>query len=128
MALLDERKRQAAEALANGANASAIARELGVDRATVGRWKQDPDFQAAIQKILEEAQAGAVDGLHSLVPASLRLLEDFLSGNQNIPANRATAALNVIKAAAAIDRGTGEGGETQFEERLKALDARQSAG
>lgn len=123
---MDDRKRQAAEAIANGASASAVARELGVDRATIGRWKKDPDFQAHVNSVLAETQAGAVDGLHSLVPASLKLLEDFVSGNQNIAANRATAALNIIKAAAAIDRSAGETGETAFEERLRALDARNA--
>lgn len=123
---MDDRKREAAEALAHGASASALAREMGVDRATIGRWKKEPDFQAHITAVLAEESAGAVDGLHSLVPASLKLLEDFLSGNQNIPANRATAALNVIKAAAAIDRGAGDSAETAFEERLKALDARNT--
>jgi len=120
---VDDRKRQAAEAIANGANASAVARELGVDRATIGRWKKDPDFQAYIISYQEEVSEDAIGGLHNRVPAALRLLDQFLAG-ADIPANRATAALNIIKAAAAIDRGSGEAGETAFEERLKELDKR----
>ena len=124
MDLLDARKRQAAEAIANGASAAAIARELDIDRATVGRWKKEADFQAYVSSLLEETEEEAQEGLRSRVPAALKLIDAFLRGDSNIPANRATAALNIVKAAAAIDRSASDTGETAFEERLRTLDAR----
>ena len=124
MDLLDARKRQAAEAIANGASAAAIARELGIDRATVGRWKKESDFQTYISSLLEETEEEAQEGLRARVPAALKLIDRFLAGDSNIPANRATAALNIVKAAAAIDRSASDTGETAFEERLRTLDAR----
>jgi transposase-like protein len=124
MEVLNARKRQAAEAIANGASAAAIARELGIDRATVGRWKKEPDFQAYISSFLEETEEEAQEGLRARVPAALKLIDAFLRGDSNIPANRATAALNIVKAAASIDRASSDTGETAFEERLRTLDAR----
>jgi len=126
MAVLNEQKRQAAEAIVNGASQAAIARELGIDRATVGRWSKEPEFQTYKASLLEETAEEAQEGLRARVPAALKLIDKFLAGNSDIPANRATAALNIVKAAAAIDRGTGDNGETAFEERLKQLDARNS--
>jgi len=126
MDLLDARKRQAAEAIANGASAAAISRELGIDRATVGRWKKEADFQSYMATLLEETEEEAQEGLRARVPAALKLIDRFLAGDSNIPANRATAALNIVKAAASIDRATSDTGETAFEERLKTLDARST--
>lgn len=126
MGVLNEQKKSAARMLVNGASAAAAARELGVNRATIGRWKEEPDFQAFTAELLEESQEEAQEGLRSRVPAALQLIDRFFAGDSTIPANRATVALNVIKAAASIDKGAGEAGETAFEERLRQLDARNA--
>ena len=119
---MDERRQQAARALAAGANQASVARELGVDRATIGRWRKDPEFQAYVASVSAEASEEAVSGLTILVPQALRLIERALSG-EDVPATRARVALDVVKAAASIDKGSG-GGSSAFEERLRELDAR----
>lgn len=124
MALSDE-KRQAIDALSRGANDTSAARLLGINRATIGRWKKEPEFSEALRRAQGEAGEEAVAGLGMLVPQALKMLEGYLGGTLDIPAAKATAALNVIKAAATVDRQDGNT-TSAFEERLKELDLRDA--
>jgi hypothetical protein len=51
--------------IASGRSTGEVAEELGVDRSTVSRWRQDPEFAEA----LGELQSAQNDALHALLVA-----------------------------------------------------------
>lgn len=87
------KRKQAAEIYARTGNASQTARDVGVHRATVMRWLQDPEF-------LSET-TGKTSGLADLVPKAMRVLDDALDGKKITPA-QIRAALEVVKASNAL--------------------------
>jgi len=120
---LDPKRKQALTRLLDGASANQVANELGVNRSTVGRWmKDDPEFQAALSPV-EGMSERARGGLAALVPKALRLLDQSLSGDSDIPPARATLALKMVQAAAQVGSAQ-EKVEGTLASRLAELDAR----
>lgn len=113
-------KGRAAEVLAGGGTQAAAAREAGVDRATVGRWLKDDEFRALVSQARGASQAEAAGGLSGLVGPSLKLLEDALFGEVPVPITKARLALDVVKAAASIEKGS-EAGGSQLADKLAAI-------
>lgn len=117
-------KHLAAEALAAGLSNNQASKRAGVNRSTVGRWLEDPDFQALVEELRGSQALEALSGLSSLVPAALKILQDALSGDSDVSAARAGVALNVVKAAASLSKGDEGAGESTLESRIKELDGR----
>lgn len=121
---------RAARALAHGETQAAAARQAGVDRATVTRWKDDPAFQDLVLKAGEETddpKEQAEKGLKDLVPIAMRVLEDALNG-ANISPQQQTVALNVIKAAKQLEPSRDEdAGPSTLTTLLQELDERHKA-
>ena len=65
--------------LAAGADVSKAAEAAGVERETVSRWKQNPDFKAALVKIESETAADATRRLAGLLDKTVDELEALLS-------------------------------------------------
>ncbi len=97
---MEARKEEALALLLSGLNNAQTAKQIGVNRVTVGRWiKDDPEFAAALDPELAEKARG---GLRELVPQALKILEDALTPGGNVTAARAKVALDVIKTASSI--------------------------
>ncbi len=105
---MPDRREQAAGLLRQGVSQAQAARQVGVDKSTIGRWLKDPSFVALVQT--PDYQAEAATGLADLVPKALELLESALAG-ESIPANKARVALDIVKAAAVAGRADSSGGE-----------------
>lgn len=123
---------RAARALARGETQAAAAREAGVDRATVTRWKKEAAFQDLVLKAgepSEDPKEEAEKGLKDLVPIAMKVLEDALEGKTNVSPQQQTVALNVIKAAKQLEpAGAGAEGPSTLTTLLEAVDAKQAAG
>lgn len=125
----DPRRIRAARALAGGSSKAAAAREAGINRSTIQRWLDDPEFLDLLveHKELLEApaplEAQATKGLSDLVPKALALLEEALSGG-DVPAAKARVALDVVAKAATLHTTEVLEGETSLASLLEKLDAR----
>jgi len=127
---VDPRKKKAAELLRSGHKSQyQVAKLIGVDRATIGRWlKSDEEFREEVSRepSEEELSTRARGGLADLVPQAIQLLERALSDG-DIPANKATMALNVIKAAAQLSPSVSDADKT-LAQRLAELEKQRLDG
>jgi FixJ family two-component response regulator len=65
---LSERQRSALELILTGQSDVAVARQLGVDRRTIYRWRHDDvAFAAELQTRRRQLWAGVVDRMRSLL-------------------------------------------------------------
>ncbi len=95
MQRLDTRQLRAVDLVASGLTDAEVADEVGVDRATVWRWRaRSPWFEAAVNGRREEVWGAARDRLRALVPLALDALEEGLA--LEAP-HRARTALEVLK-------------------------------
>jgi hypothetical protein len=84
----------ALELLASGARTSDVAATLGVHRATVWKWQQEPAFEQAILSIQEDARAILRDGLRNQAARAVLVLGELM-GNPD-PRTRRDAAKAVL--------------------------------
>jgi hypothetical protein len=76
---------QAAGMLASGVSTVDVAAELGVDRWTVRKWRERPEFQREYQRIVaaitEENVAQAVTGLRRLAPKAIKRMDEGMDAD-----------------------------------------------
>lgn len=84
---------QAAEHYARTKNLSETARELGIHRSTLDRWKREGLLEPDSKRISEDASLS----LDSMVEKALRVIDQALDGD-GIKPNQIRAALEVVKA------------------------------
>lgn len=132
MTASDARRIKAARSLAEGKSQATAARESGVNRSTIKRWLQDPTFQDLLleQKELsagpDALEAVAERGLGALVPQAIALLQQAITDG-DVPAAKARVALDIVKAAATLDKGGGaEGVSGSLASIIERLDERGS--
>jgi hypothetical protein len=123
---------RAARALARGTTQAEAAREAGVDRATVARWLKLPEFA---QLVVTATSAGdsegdpteeAEKGLSRLVPQAEQVLEEALSGG-NVTPSMAKVALDIIKAARALEPAAREEGTPTLHSLILEMDEAEAA-
>lgn len=124
MKAIDERKVKAARLLAQGATLESTASSVGVDKSTIVRWRQNPEFRQLQES---EAAAGdvakqALEGLEALVPKALDLLDRSLSPGSGVAGNIATNALNIVKTAAAFRKEGAQESDGSFEALLTEIE------
>ena len=114
---LTTKQRAAVEALVTFGEIGLAADAVGVDRATVRRWRSSPKFAAA----LKAAEAAALDDLSrrltGLAASALDVLTDMLADDQLAPALRLRAADIAIARMLQVRE------LVEVEERLAALEA-----
>lgn len=84
---------QAAEVYARTKNLSETARELGIHRSTLDRWKREGLLQPDSERISVRTDLS----LDSMVEKALRVIDQALDG-EGIKPNQIRAALEVVKA------------------------------
>lgn len=77
--LLDPQQVQAAHRLATGAGFSEVCHELGIGRATLYRWRQDPDFAAYLHQLLRQTADQATCRSTHLLELAHDVLEELLT-------------------------------------------------
>jgi len=127
---LTPRQLQAADLLARGVSITDTAQEVGVRRETVGIWKRQPEFQAAIQEQLTGLRESARARLQTLIEPALEALEGDLRDPSVSRTVRQKAAIAVLDRAGFGPAQAVElsgGGEVKlevlsYEQRVKLLD------
>lgn len=91
-----ERRRTAAELLGSGHAVGVVSEQLGIDHATVWRWRQDPEFCA----LVEAARSRLVDSLRERLRAgagqAIEALLAVASDEGAPPASRVSAATAIL--------------------------------
>jgi transposase-like protein len=96
---LSSQQQQAAEMLAAGKPVAEVAQTIGVDRATVWRWRQLPEFQEHMNELRGLAWRAAADKLRQNAVVAVDVLGSVLT-DATVPArDRIAAAREVIRAA-----------------------------
>lgn len=88
---------KAIELLAMGGNNKSVAERLDIAPETVSRWRSDFEFQAAMNKIIDEAQKTAKDRLRHLSGVALETIENVLLDKETPPRDRMTAAFKILE-------------------------------
>jgi hypothetical protein len=76
--MLPSNQTHALELIAAGARTSDVASTLGVHRTTVWKWTQEPEFQAAVELIREEAWGILSEGLRNQAAKAVFVLGEQL--------------------------------------------------
>jgi len=77
---LDPRQLRAVDMLAVGVAAGEVAAELGIDRSTLWRWRQESAFAAEVNTRRVELWQASMDRLRALVPPALDVLGQAVDG------------------------------------------------
>jgi putative insertion element HTH domain-containing protein len=75
---LVSRQSLAVDLLPLGRTDAEVAGELGADRSTLWRWRQQPDFQAELARRREELWAGSFERAYALISQGLDVVADAL--------------------------------------------------
>jgi hypothetical protein len=75
---LADRHIRAVDLIVSGLKPSAVARELGVSRETLWRWRQLPAFRGQLERLRLELHRARVDRIWALVDKSYDVVEDHL--------------------------------------------------
>jgi len=82
--------------VASGSTGRDVAAALGVNESTVSRWKQTPDFEAAVNALLKDAHQAAATKLRQLALDAVAILAAVMSDTTANPADRLKAAALVL--------------------------------
>ncbi len=75
---LSDQQREGARLAAAGWRGVDIADHLGVAQETVSRWRQKPEYIAAVEAILSEARSETVGRLAELTDKALDVMDEML--------------------------------------------------
>ena len=84
--------------MADGATVTQTAKDLGLGRRTVSRWKAEPEFNALVESIMSERRARWSDCIDGLRYRSAQVLRSALRGDK-VNATQLRVALHLIPAA-----------------------------
>ena len=119
---LTGKQTKALDALLDGANVQTAAERAGVNRKTLGRWLQEPDFWRAYQLHSNDALQLASRRLTNKLDGAVELLGDVMEDDEAPAGVRLRAAQLVVDGALRLLESA------DFAERLAALEARMENG
>lgn len=90
------RQRKAIYLLARGVPVVSVAEQLKLQRQTLYRWKQKPEFQQEFDRVMEEMREGFRHRMVNLIDVSLNAVENGLAAWGNDP-KRVQAGLDVLR-------------------------------
>ena len=91
------RWRRAIQLAALGHPNTQIARELGMSRERVSKWRQDPEFEMQVNEILYEMEETVRHRLHRLATTAVDVLECYLDQGKNTRCSSRDALIAAIK-------------------------------
>src|SRR5205814_1377178 len=94
----------AALLLLRGASDSDVARQVGVDRMTIARWRKTPSFRRVFEAQRSTVWRNSVARLHELIDPALDILEKQLSAGDARTAMRAASILLRLVGPARVPR------------------------
>jgi uncharacterized small protein (DUF1192 family) len=107
---LDPRRLRAADLISLGQTDAEVAQELGVDRTSLWRWRQQPAFQVELERRRDELWTTSLDRLPQLLASALDVVAAALDhGDRNV----AMQILKLLRAGdAALERVRAKGADT----------------
>lgn len=92
--------------LLQGLGDAQVARQIGVDRLTIYRWKHEDEFAAELQQQRETLWEHSIERLQSMLDPALEILQRQIAGEDPKTALRAAAILLRVATPAGIQRLT----------------------
>lgn len=94
------RKREAAAlAMISSGTIAEAANAAGISQATLYRWRQEPEFQAIVNRVKSEALSNASNRLAALSTDAVSTLKDIADDKLTPPAQRVSAARTILETA-----------------------------
>jgi hypothetical protein len=125
---LSQREQNAIPLLLRGLSDAQVAQQVGVDRGTVFRWRQDADFAAELEKQRQVVLQHSVARLQSMLEPALDILQRQITGDDPKTALRAAAILLRVATPARLQRlanpdTPGHGDSASHDPLIDELDA-----
>lgn len=99
---LNSKQVSAISLLARGHNQKQVAQEIGVNEATISRWKRDPAFHAALREMENELYNDALNMLKkTLLPAITCLVRNMTEARPHV---QVVAASKLIDSAIEVHK------------------------
>ena len=76
---------QAALLLANGVRSTAVAKKIGVNRATLWQWRKNETFQRQVSEFASDNMAAARNAGSYLLPRAMRMLAKVIDAESSMP-------------------------------------------
>ncbi|MCD8485387.1 MAG: helix-turn-helix domain-containing protein [Desertifilum sp.] len=93
---LSEIQQRVALLLATGHTAREVAQKMGLSEVTIHRWRQQPEFVAAVRGILKQNKQALNERLNNLAIKALEVLEAIIDDPNASTADRINAASKVL--------------------------------
>ena len=88
---------KACDLLASGMSNMEVSKEIDTAPETVSRWKNDFDFAARYNGILNARQTAAEEGLRELSQVAVNTIKDIMTDTEAPQRDRLTAALKILE-------------------------------
>lgn len=93
---LNENQILATQMVASGMKGKEIATKLKKTEETISRWRQLPEFEAAVNKIKIDVMNSATDRLRELVNKAISMLEEGLDSDDLPIKDKVNASLKIL--------------------------------
>ena len=93
---LNESQVLATQMVAGGMKGKEIATKLKKTEETISRWRQLPEFEAAVNKIKIDVMNSATDRLRELVNKAISMLEEGLDSDDLPIKDKVNASLKIL--------------------------------
>lgn len=93
---LNENQILATQMVASGMKGKEIATKLKKTEETISRWRQLPEFEAAVNKIKKDVMNSATDRLRELVNKAISRLEEGLDSDDLPIKDKVNASLKLL--------------------------------
>tara|TARA_R110000824_G_scaffold395388_1_gene595979 strand:+ start:102 stop:476 length:375 start_codon:yes stop_codon:yes gene_type:complete len=94
--MLTDTKRDALRLQLQGLNIPATAKTIGVGRATVWKWNQEPEYKSELNRLREDALDHAQHELRDSCVEAARVLREIMNDESVTPNARITAAKSIL--------------------------------
>ncbi|MGK7902045.1 MAG: hypothetical protein AB4352_11640 [Hormoscilla sp.] len=103
---MSEIQQQVAELLATGHTAREIAKKMRLSELTIARWRQQPEFVAAVNNILKDNDNALRERLYNLAIKAMEVLETVIDDPNASTADKINAAAKVLELATLNGEGS----------------------